>query len=170
MRGGVAMVIRPVVASMMMMFASTMATPAAAQEAILLVRHAEQTPPPDVVLTEAGHRRAAALAHRLKDSGITAIFTTNATRTQETAGPIAKALGLTPKLVEPRDVEGLVRRVTTEHKHDRVLIVNHSLNLPEILRALGYQDPPMIGVNEYDVLFVIVPRTDGPPTVLRLRL
>jgi broad specificity phosphatase PhoE len=169
MKGAVAMVAGTLLPFIVMTVAA-MATPALAQEAILLVRHAEQSSPPDVVLTEAGHRRAAALAHRLKDSGITAIFTTNATRTQETAQPLAKALGITPKLIARQDVEGLVRRVTTEHKHDRVLIVNHSLNLPEILRALGYRDPPMIGVNEYDVLFVIVPRTDGPPTVLRLRL
>jgi hypothetical protein len=50
------------------------------------------------------------------------------------------------------------------------LIVNHSLNLPAILRAFGHRDPQTIAVDEYDVLFVIVPRTDGPPTVLTLRL
>ena len=92
-----------------------------------------------MVLTEAGHRRAAALALRLKDTGVTAIFTTTAVRTQETAEPTARALGITPKVVE-----GLFRRITSEHARDRVLIVNHSLNLPALLRALGYRDPPVI--------------------------
>lgn len=161
---------RTAVVVMTMTLACSMATSARAQEAILVVRHAEQTAPPDVVLTEAGHRRAAALALRLKDSGITAIFTTNATRTQETAMPTAKALGITPRSVPQQDVEGLVRRITTEHRRDRVLVVNHSLNLPAILRALGHRDPPAVAIDEYDALFVIVPRTDGPPTVLKLRL
>jgi broad specificity phosphatase PhoE len=143
---------------------------ALAQEAILLIRHAEQTPPPDVVLTEAGRLRAAGLADRLRDSGITAIFTTSATRTQETAGPTARVLGVTPKVVAPQDVEGLVRRVTTEHAGDRVLIVNHSLNLPRILRAFGHADPPAVRVDEYDALYVIVPRAGAAPIVLQFRL
>ena len=143
---------------------------AVAQEAILLIRHAEQTPPPEIVLTEAGRLRAAGLADRLRDSGVAAIFTTTATRTQETAAPTARALGITPKVVAPQDVEGLVRRVSTEHAGDRVLVVNHALNLPEILRAFGHRDPPTIRVDEYDVLYVIVPRAGAPPIVLRFRL
>ena len=145
-------------------------TSTGAQEAILLIRHAEQTAPPDVVLTEAGRRRAAGLVERLRDAGVTAIFATSAVRTQETAAPTANALGITPKIVAPQDVEGLVRRVTTEHARDRVLVVNHSLNLPAILRALGHPDPPAVQMDEYDVLYVIVPRAGKPPTVLRLRL
>ena len=65
---------------------------ASAQEVIYLIRHAEQGPPPELVLTEAGHRRAAALSHRLKDARINAVFVTNAARTQQTAAPIARAL------------------------------------------------------------------------------
>ena len=161
---------RTAVVVIMLTLAPGLPTPAPAQEAILVVRHAEQTAPPDVVLTEAGHRRAAALALRLKDTGVTAIFTTTAVRTQETAGPTARALGITPNVVAPQDIEGLVRRIRSEHARDRVLIVNHSLNLPALLRALGYRDPPVIGPDEYDHLFIIVPRADGPPTVLTLRL
>lgn len=162
--------VRMAVCVMIATLAPGLATPAPAQEAILVVRHAEQTAPPDVVLTEAGHRRAATLALRLKDVGINAIFTTTAVRTQETAVPTARALGITPKIVAPQDIEGLVRRIRTEHARDRILIVNHSLNLPALLRALGHRDPPTIGPDDYDHLFIIVPRADGPPTVLTLRL
>jgi broad specificity phosphatase PhoE len=94
--------VRMAVRVMIVTLALGLTTPAPAQEAILLVRHAEQTAPPDVVLTEAGHRRAATLALRLKDAGINAIFTTTAVRTQETAVPTARALGITPKVVRPR--------------------------------------------------------------------
>ena len=158
------------VAVVVIVLATGAPTATRAQEAILLIRHAEQTAPPDVVLTETGRRRAVSLVERFRDAGVTAIFVTSAVRTQETAAPTASALNLTPKIVAPQDVEGLVRRLTTEHAHDRVLVVNHSLNLPAILKALGHPDPPAVQMDEYDVLYVIVPRAGRPPTVLRLRL
>jgi hypothetical protein len=51
-----------------------------------------------------------------------------------------------------------------------VLIVNHSLNLAALLRTLGHRDPPTISTDEYDHLFIIVPRAEGSPMVLTLRL
>ena len=162
--------VRTPVLAVIVTLAAGLTTPTPAQEAIFVVRHAEQTAPPDVVLTAAGHRRAAALALRLKDARINVIFTTTAVRTRETAEPTARALGLTPKVVAPQDIDGLVQRIKTEHAQDRVLIVNHSLNLPALLRALGHRDPPVIGPDDYDHLFIIVPRADGSPTVLTLRM
>ena len=54
----------------------------------------------DPDLSEAGRARAASLATALKDAGIVAIFTTEFKRTQQTAEPLAKALGLTVKVVK----------------------------------------------------------------------
>jgi broad specificity phosphatase PhoE len=141
-----------------------------AQQVVYLMRHAEQGPPPELALTEAGHRRAAALAHRLKDARITAIFATDAVRTQETAGPIAKAFGLTPKLVALAQIEELVQRVRSEPAHARVLVVNHSLNIGAILKGFGHRETAVVARDEYDALFIIVPRPDGAPLVLLLRL
>ena len=45
-------------------------------------------------LSEAGKARAQSLAAALKDARITAIFTTAFKRTQQTAEPLAKALGI----------------------------------------------------------------------------
>lgn len=146
------------------------AADATAQEVILVLRHAEQSPPPDLVLTEAGHRRAAALAHRLRDAGITVIFVTATARTQQMAAPLAQALGIQPKVLPLQDIDGLVKRVTEEHARDRVLIVNHALNLPAILKALGHPEPVSVALDEYDPLFVVVPRREGPPVVVKLRL
>ena len=143
---------------------------ASAQEVVLLMRHAEQGPPPDLVLVEAGHRRAAALAHRLKEAGITAIFATTASRTQQTAAPTANALKIEPKLVAMQDIEGLVARVRAEHPRDRVLIVNHALNIGAILRAFGHRETVDVPPTDYEPLFMIVPRPDGPPLVVMLRL
>jgi broad specificity phosphatase PhoE len=141
-----------------------------AQEVVFLMRHAEQGPPPDLVLVEAGHRRAAALAHRLKEAGITAIFTTTAPRTQQTAAPMATALKIEPKLVPMQDIEGLVGRVRAEHPRDRVLIVNHALNIGAILKAFGHRETVDVSPTDYEPLFVIVPRAGGPPLVVILRL
>src|SRR3990172_5182136 len=91
-----------------------------AQQVIFLIRHAEQMSGPEIVLTEVGHRRAAALAHRLKDAGIAAIFTTDAVRTHETAAPTAKALGIRPKVTPMQDIDGLVQRIRAAHPTDRV--------------------------------------------------
>lgn len=149
---------------------------ASGEQVIFLVRHAEQTGPRDhaldaePTLTEAGHRRAAALAHRLKDVGIKAIYTSDTVRTRQTAEPSAKALGIEPKLVGRQDVEGLVKRIRTEHAADRVLVVNHALNIPAILKEFGYPGGITVAVDDYEPLIVIVPRSEGPPVVVMLRM
>ncbi len=147
-------------------------TPAEAQQAIFLVRHAEQAPeveePP---LTEVGQRRAKALAAMLKDAGINAIYTNPRLRSIQTAEPLAKALAIESKVLPGRrdDIEGLIRRLRTHQPRDRVLVVTGSLTVPHILRALGHPLEVTIPPYEYDNLFVIFPRDQGEPVVLRLR-
>ena len=153
------------------LFAVAIAMPLAAeaQQAIFLLRHAEQTPETEPVLTEAGRRRAAALARRLKDAGISAIYVTDAVRTRQTAEPTAKALGIEPRIVARQDIEGLAARLRREHSQDRVLVVNHALNIAALLRALGHPEGVPVAVDDYEPLFVIVPRPGGPPVVIYLR-
>ena len=45
----------------------------------------------DPPLTETGQRRAGALVTVLKDAGLTAIYTSEAQRTNQTAAPLAQA-------------------------------------------------------------------------------
>ncbi len=142
-----------------------------AQQVILLLRHAEQAPdveePP---LTEVGQRRARVLAEMFKDAGINAIYTNPRLRSIQTAEPLAKTLNVESKVLPVRrdDVEGLIHALRT-HPRDRVLIVTGSLNIPHILKALGHPVDVTIPPFEYDNLFVIFPKSDGPPVVLRLR-
>ncbi len=144
--------------------------PAEAQEAIFLVRHTEQqagrgrTDPP---LTEAGQRRAKALAGVLKDAGIDVIFVSKWKRTAQTAKPVAEALNVKVKVHPRKDIDGLMSRLRAEHAHDRVLIVSHSVIIPWLLEALGHSE--WVGIDGYDNLFVIVPRAKGDPLVLHLR-
>jgi broad specificity phosphatase PhoE len=155
------------------------AAPAEAQQAIFLVRHGDtvrEKGNPDVPLSDAGERRAVALATLLKDSRITTIYTTGLQRTVKTAEPLAKSVGIEPKLIpqlrpgsKPSDADEFAKRLRAEHEEDVLLVVLHSNSAPALLRALGHPVAIKIPESEFDNLFVIIPRPEGAPTVLRLR-
>jgi broad specificity phosphatase PhoE len=149
-----------------------------AQQAIFLVRHGETVAPKGTdarPLSEAGQRRAALLATLLKDSGIKAIFTSKLERTIKTAEPLAQALRIEPKQLDQlsgfkqSDVDAFVDFLQKEHRSDIVLVVSHSPTVPALLKALGHPVEMKIAETEFDNLFVLMPKADGPPTVLRLR-
>jgi broad specificity phosphatase PhoE len=141
---------------------------ASGQQLVYLVRHAEradQAAPggqmqaqTDPLLSAAGEARANKLAAMLKDAGITAIFATEYHRTQDTAQPLAAALGMEAVPNPARDTDGLVARLRAEHAGGVVLLVGHSNTVPAIIKALGGPDVT-IGDMEYDNLFIFVPAT-----------
>jgi len=148
------------------------AAAAAAQSTVFVVRHAERADggaangmmgnDPD--LSEAGRARAESLAAVLKDAGITAIYTTKFRRTQQTAAPLAKALGLTPATISSRDTAGLLEKIKAAAGN--VLVVGHSNTVPEVVKGLGVTVPVTVGDAEYDNLFIV--RRGEQPAVLRL--
>lgn len=151
------------------------ASPAAAQPTIFLVRHAERadtapgaspTMAADPDLSDAGRARAASLATVLKDAKITAIYATEFKRTQQTAAPLAKALGLTVTIVTSKSVPELIDRL--KKSKGNVLVVGHSNTVPEIVQALGIKDPVTVADNEFDHLFVVT-RSKGGQTLVKLR-
>ncbi len=143
---------------------------AEAQQAIFLVRHAEQSlEGEDPPLAEAGRRRATALATTLKDAAITVIYESGIRRTMETAKPIADILNVEIKTYPRGDIGGFIGRLRSEHAQNRVLIVSQSLRISRWLKALGHSADITIAPTEYDNLFVIIPKGDGGPLVLRLR-
>lgn len=132
------------------------ALPARAQEMLLLVRHAEKVDnSKDAALSAAGAARAKALAAKLRDAGVTAIFTTQFQRTQATAQPLAAALKLTPVVHAADDSAGLVALLRKER--GRALVVGHSNTLPEIAAAYGVK--LSVRDDAYDGLFVLIPAT-----------
>jgi probable phosphoglycerate mutase len=142
-----------------------------AQHVVFLVRHGEQASGAngDAPLTEAGQRRARALATVLKDAGLTAIYVSESQRTMQTAEPLAQVLQIEPTRLPRRDIEGLISHLRTQHAEGRVLIVSHSLTIPHVLKAFGHPEEVVIQREEYDRLFVIVPKPTGPPLVFVLR-
>jgi broad specificity phosphatase PhoE len=151
----------------------SIAAPALAQTTVFLVRHAERADTAggaapmmaaDPSLSDAGRQRAESLATMLRDAGITAIYATEFKRTQETAAPLAKALGLTVTTVSAKDTNALVEKLkaaTTD-----VLVVGHSNTVPDVVKALGISTPVTIDDREYDNLFVVT--TGVHPRLIRL--
>jgi phosphohistidine phosphatase SixA len=150
-----------------------MAVSAAAQPVVFLVRHAERsdsspgTSPSmasDPDLSDAGRARAASLAVLLKDAGISAIYVTEYKRTQQTAAPLAKALGLTPTIVKATDAKALAKELAAAK--GSVLVVGHSNTVPSAIKDLGVSSPVSVQDDEYDNLFVVVP--GSRPSAIRL--
>lgn len=123
------------------------------QTTILLVRHADRQGSADA-LNAAGTARAQDLAHVLEKSGIGAIYTSEAVRTQQTAAPTASLLGITPVAVAASDVAGLVSTIRSNNSGQTVLVVGHSNTVPQIIAEFGGPAVSM-GDNEYDNLYVL---------------
>ena len=145
----------------------------AAQSTVFVVRHAERadagaTASPmmatDPDLSEIGKARAESLAIALKDAGITAIFTTEYKRTQQTAAPLAKALGIQATTVPARDMPALIEKIKAASGN--VLVVGHSNTVADVISRLGVTDAVKVGDNDYVNLFVLV--RSEKPVLLRL--
>jgi phosphohistidine phosphatase SixA len=151
---------------------ASLATPAFAQSTIFIVRHAERADGggaasmnTDPDLSDAGRRRAESLSTVLKDAQIVTIFVTEFKRTQQTAAPLARALGIELTAISSRDTASLVKKL--ESAPGNVLVVGHSNTVPEILTGLGVTTPVTIGDSDYDNLFIVT-RGSGPPRLLHL--
>src|SRR6266487_3603305 len=126
-----------------------------AQPVVVIVRHAEKAAnggnDPD--LSSSGHARAEALARILKDSGITAIFTSEFKRTQETAAPTATSAHVTPTVVAAKDTAGLVAKL--HQLNGNALVVGHGDTIPNIIKALGINTPIDIPDADYSELLIV---------------
>jgi broad specificity phosphatase PhoE len=90
----------------------------------------------------------------LRDSKITVIYTTEFKRTQQTAAPLAKALGLTVTTLPAENQAALVAKLRTSAAAS--LVVGHGNTIPDIIKALGVTEPVNIPDSDYDNLFVVV--------------
>lgn len=136
--------------SLAFLLLALLAAPAAALDAIYLVRHAEKADgwPADRdldafwPLSQPGVARAQALATRLKDAGIAAIYSSRTTRSLHTGLPLARAAGIPlvadDATIKPDRMAAFLSTLRAKHAQDRaVLIVGHSNTIPELLIQLG---------------------------------
>jgi broad specificity phosphatase PhoE len=98
---------------------------------IFLVRHAERANDGtnDPPISDDGKNRATKLAEVLKNSGVTAIYSTNYQRTRTTIEPLAKAQNLDIKMYEAMK-EPELKRIVEENRGGVVVICGHSNTTP----------------------------------------
>ena len=138
---------------------------------VFVVRHAEKLEPsdPESLLSAEGEARAAALAAHLAEAGVSRIYATTKVRTQQTAGPLAKARAIEPVVLDPYALDELVSRIRTEDGGRTVLVVGHSNSVPDIVRRLSGTGIDGIPEHIFDRLFKIVIAPDGTATLEQLR-
>jgi len=152
------------------LLAGLLATSALAEPPVVfLVRHAERAAtsgrvPADTGLSAEGRERAQDLARALRNAGISAIFTSESKRTQETAAPLAQSSGIHPEVVPAGDASSLVAKIRASRTN--VLVIGHSNTLPQIIRALGVTARVTVAESDYDNLFLVI--LSQPPQLIRL--
>ncbi|HKU93292.1 MAG TPA: phosphoglycerate mutase family protein [Sphingomicrobium sp.] len=136
--------------------AAAVAQPAIAADTVYVMRHLQKAEGADPPLSAEGAANAQALATRLANSGIKAIFATSTARAMQTGEPLAKALGLAVTTYDPRDPAALVKAASTVD--GAVLIVGHSNTVPDIVARFGGTPVPL-GEQDYGTVFVVKPGT-----------
>ncbi len=128
---------------------------------IYAVRHAEKDSGSNPGLTEEGQARALALAERMADIELEAVYATEFLRTQETVQPTADAKGLEVITdIEPK--EELPAFILDNHGNHTLLHAGHSFTLMTFMENLGLEDPPSL--SGYGQLWILTV-TDGVVTV-----
>lgn len=127
---------------------------------LFLVRHGEKEPGSDPSLTPEGKARAQALAARLKDEGVTEVWSTHTNRTEETAAPLAAQAGLGIQTYDamtlPAFATWLLDTPGTK------LVVGHSNTTDAVAALVGADPGPVIDeATEFDRLYVIDIDKDG---------
>lgn len=134
---------------------------------VILVRHAERLPSAtDPSLNAAGKRRALLLAGMLADAGVTAIFTSGARRTKETAAPLASKVGAIPRAI---DEDTAKAREQIVGAGACVVVVGHSDTVPELIAALGGPSDVAIEHDAFDRMFVLSATPSAPASLLAMR-
>jgi broad specificity phosphatase PhoE len=139
---------------------------------VILVRHAEkkiEPSNPDVTLSPEGEARAQELARVLGASGVTAIYASQYTRTQQTAKPLADRLSLQITKIDSKDSAEVVRQIKSQHAGGVVFLAGHNNTVPAIIGGLGGGTLPTIPEDEYDNMFVVTISGFGRVKVVKFK-
>jgi phosphohistidine phosphatase SixA len=139
---------------------------------VVLVRHAEKNIEPDNPnpnLSPAGQARAQELVRILGNAGVTAIYSSQFVRTQQTVQPLANQLGLPVIKIQASNTDELVNQITTIHRGGVVFVAGHNNTVPATIAALGGGNFPVIPESEFDNLFIVTVYRSGQAKVLKLK-
>jgi len=137
---------------------------------VIVVRHAEKVDnSADPDLSEAGKARAVLLARLLGETEVSALFSSQFKRTQQTLMPLSRKLNLKILTVHASLTEDLVRRISTQFPRKNVVVASHSDRVTEIIEALGGKSVGFLAESDYDNLFVVTLLGNSTADVLRLK-
>jgi broad specificity phosphatase PhoE len=134
---------------------------------VILVRHADtdqamRGADDDPPLNARGRARAELLADFLEHidvvAGPNAIYASDKRRTQETAAPIAKRLGLNVEIADHLDAKGFIADLLDDHYSEIVLIVSHFntiLPLIDELHGNATKRSQPFASDEYDRVYIV---------------
>jgi len=139
---------------------------------VILVRHAEKNNEPanpNPNLSAIGQERAQELARILSNAGVTAIYTSQYVRTQQTVQPLANQLRLSVGQIDAKNTDELVRQISTNNRGGVVLVAGHNNTVPATITALGGGSSPVIPENEFDNMFIVTIYRFGKAKVVKLK-
>ena len=129
---------------------------------IYIVRHAEkQLEGSDPDLLQVGKIRAKKLAQILAEQEIKHVYSTDYTRTKNTALPTAEAAGVDIELYDPRNHDELVEKL--RDLEGNALVVGHSNTVNQLANyfvGTGEKYPDLSDI-EYDFIFVVTLEPNG---------
>jgi phosphohistidine phosphatase SixA len=131
-------------------------------------------------LTASGVARSQTLARLLSNAGVKAIFTSQYTRTKQTAEPLATKLGLTvtsftlklnpsnPRQIAEESTAEVTNKIL-ERAGQSVLVVGHSNSIPDVIKMLGGDVVPTIDERKFDDLFIVTVYAKGKAKVVQMK-
>ena len=125
---------------------------------IIILRHAERD---EELLNAAGHARAAALPAAVQAFDIDAIYTPGIERNDQTASPLANALGIE---IGTLNLTNIGRNLARAARGRTVVWVGNKGNLASIWEALALEGEPPL---EYGELFIVTADSAGVITIDR---
>jgi phosphohistidine phosphatase SixA len=142
---------------------------------VMVVRHAEAVAGAgeDPLLSADGEARAqrlAALMTTAQGFAPDGIVVSGLRRTQETARPLAAALGVPVVVVEESDPRAVAERALAEFQGQRVLIIGHSNTVPAIVQRLSREAVPAMSETEFGTLYAVAVPRFSRPAVARIEL
>jgi broad specificity phosphatase PhoE len=125
---------------------------------IYLVRHSEKdltsSRPSDPPLTACGKERSVNLSNFLKDVPLDAVYSSNYSRTKNTALPTAKSKGLEITIYNPEELETFSKQLL-KSKQD-ALVVGHSNTTGVLAGILVDEEIGEFNLDIYDRIYQVV--------------
>jgi hypothetical protein len=135
----------------------------------VVLRGERSSSAPDAPLSTAGQKRAECLARTFNQSEIKQIFVNESKSSQQTAEPVAKAIGVRPTIVPEKDTSTLVRDLLYGADGNALAIIDSEM-LPVIISRLQGGTTRIKTKGDENRLFVITAVEGAGATAATLQL